>query len=161
LSLKVDVQTWVIGLLADPLAKMLARNSHLTKTQIETFLIDVLAEKIAERKVLYEEKAQLRLLKSGVSRGAFNRTLRQARENIIKSIYTVVLLGYLGILEGPHLQPYMELANKLQTYRETYRTRAKEGEISKDHKRIISALQTELEEGLRNLVEPKNLSRSV
>ena len=161
MSFKADVQTWVISLLADPLAKMLARNSNLTKTQIETFLIDVLAEKIAERKVLYEEKAKLRLLKSGVSRGAFNRTLRQARENIIKSIYTVVLLGYLGMLEGPQLQPYMELANKLQTYRETYRTRAKEGEISEGRKRIISALQRELEEGLRNLVEPKNLSRSV
>jgi len=160
LSFKVDVQTWVIGLLADPLAKRLAKNSNLTETQIETFLIDILAEKIAEKKVLYQEKAKLRLLKSGVSRGAFNRTLRQARNNIIKAIYTVILLGYLGILEGPQLQPYMELANKLQTYRETYRALAKEGGINEEHKRIIAALQAELEEGLRNLVEPKTLSRS-
>lgn len=158
MSFKADVQRWIISITGDPIAKILAKSSNLTKTQVETFLIDVLAEKITEKKVLYREKAKLRLLKTGVSRGAFNRTLRQAKENIIKAMYTVILLGYLGILESPQLQPYMELANKLQTYRETYTAIVKDGEISEEHKRIITVLQQELEEGLGKLADPRSIS---
>jgi hypothetical protein len=158
LSFKADVQRWIISITGDPIAKILAKSSNLTKTQVETLLIDVLAEKITAKKVLYREKAKLRLLKTGVSRGAFNRTLRQAKENIIKAMYTVILLGYLGILESPQLQPYMELANKLQTYRETYTSIVKDGEISEEHKRIITVLQQELEEGLGKLADPRSIS---
>lgn len=158
MSFKADVQRWIISITGDPIAKILAKSSNLTKTQVETLLIDVLAEKITAKKVLYREKAKLRLLKTGVSRGAFNRTLRQAKENIIKAMYTVILLGYLGILESPQLQPYMELANKLQTYRETYTSIVKDGEISEEHKRIITVLQQELEEGLGKLADPRSIS---
>jgi len=71
--------------LNDPIVKILTKNSRLTKTQLETFLIDALAENLAEKSLRYEEKAKLRLLRTGVSRGAFNRTLKQARRNIIQS----------------------------------------------------------------------------
>jgi len=46
--LKNEVQKWLIGLFKDPVVKILLKNSNLTKIQIETFLIDVLAEKIRE-----------------------------------------------------------------------------------------------------------------
>lgn len=159
-NLKKNVQGWLTRILQDPITKILIKNSHLTRAQIETLLIDILSENIAERKLVYEEKAKLRLLKEGVSRGAFNRTLKQARENVIKSIYTLILLGYLGILETSNLEPYMEIANKLRTYTEAYRNLIEGGVTETEHIRMINMLQKELEEGLRNLSEPKNLKRT-
>jgi len=158
LSLRREIQKWLIGLLNDPITKILIKNSHLTKTQLETFLIDILSENIAEKKIIYEEKAKLRLLKGGVSRGAFNRTLNQARKNIIRAIYTVILLGYLGIFETPRLDPYIEIANKLHTYTETYKTILEEDFKGRENLRIMEILQKELEEGLKNLSKPRGLS---
>ena len=158
-NLKKSVQEWLTGILQDPITKILMKNSHLTRAQIETLLIDILSENIAERKLVYEEKARLRLLKEGVSRGAFNRTLKQARENVIKSIYTVILLGYLGILETPNLEPYIEIANKLRTYTEAYRNLIKNRKTGKERLKMINLLQKELEEGLSNLSKPKSLKK--
>ncbi len=116
LKLKDGVQAWLNGALNDPIVKILAKNSQLTKTQLETLLIDVLAENISDKQLNYDEKASLRLTKAKISRGSFNRTLKQSKENVIKSIYTVLLLGYLGIFESTTLDPYLEIANKLHEY---------------------------------------------
>ena len=64
-------------------------------------------------------KAQRRLFRpSGrrVSRGAYNRTLIQAQNNVIRSIYTILLLGYVGLFDTPSLQPFMELSDTMQSY---------------------------------------------
>ena len=103
MALKENVQKWIKGSLDDPIAVVLSRNSHLTKTQLETLLIDILAESISGKQLKYDEKAQLRLTKAKISRGSFNRTLAQAKENVIRSIYTVLLLGYLGVFEDTTL----------------------------------------------------------
>ena len=116
LKLKDDVQAWLNGALNDPIVKILSKNSQLTKTQLETLLIDLLAENIAGKQLKYDEKARFRLTKSKISRGSFNRTLKQSKENVIKSIYTVLLLGYLGVFESTTLDPYLEIANKLREY---------------------------------------------
>jgi len=122
MKLKENVQIWLKKSLEDPIVKILAKNSHLTKTQLETLLINILAENISGKPLKYEEKARLRLTKAKISRGAFNRTLKQAEENVIKSIYTVLLLGYLGIFESTTLDPYIEISNKLQEYVEAHKT---------------------------------------
>ncbi|MEX2738790.1 MAG: hypothetical protein Q6356_006970, partial [Candidatus Wukongarchaeota archaeon] len=70
MRLKNTVQKWLTYSINDPIVKILSKNSHLTKTQLETFLIDVLAENTAGKSLKYEEKAKLRLLKTGISRGA-------------------------------------------------------------------------------------------
>ena len=121
LRLKEGVQKWLKRSLNDPFVKILIKNSNFTKTQLETLLIDILAEKIARKTLKYDQKAKLRLLKDGVSRGAFNRTLGQARKNIIRSIYTIFLLGYLGVFDSTSLDSYIEIANKLQSYISAYR----------------------------------------
>ncbi|MDH5461375.1 MAG: hypothetical protein OEX09_04035, partial [Candidatus Bathyarchaeota archaeon] len=108
MSFKEKTQKWLKRSLDDPFVGMLSKNSHLTKTQLETLLIDILAENATEKALKYQEKAKLRL--STVTRGAFNRTLRQARKNIIRSIYTILLLGYLGVFEDTSLNPYLEIA---------------------------------------------------
>ncbi len=128
MKLKEGVQAWLNGALSDPVVKILAKNSQLTRTQLETLLIDVLAENLSNKQLNYDEKARLRLTNAKISRGAFNRTLKQSKENVIKSIYTVLLLGYLGIFESTTLDPYIEIANKLHEYIEAHKGNLNEGE---------------------------------
>ena len=151
MKLKEGVQSWLISSQNDPIAKILSKNSHLTKTQLETLLIDVLSENIAGKTLKYDEKARLRLTKAKISRGAFNRTLKQAKENVTKSIYTVLLLGYLGIFESTTLDPYLEVANKLQQYIEAYKNIPNKSEELNEHLKIIEMVREELETSLKQL----------
>ncbi|TET20843.1 hypothetical protein E3J74_00835 [Candidatus Bathyarchaeota archaeon] len=156
MRLKEKTQKWLKRSINDPIAKTLAENSHLTKTQLETLLIDALTENIAEKSLKYEEKAKLRI--SAVSRGAFNRTLRQAKKNVIQSVYTILLLGYLGVLESTLLDPYIEIANKLQTYMSTYREVLGGRKAMNEYLTVISMLRKDLETSLEQLSKPKNMS---
>lgn len=155
LRLKEKAQKWLKRSMDDPIAKTLSENSNLTKTQLETLLIDALTENIAEKSLKYEEKAKLRI--SAVSRGAFNRTLRQAKKNVIQSIYTILLLGYLGVLESTLLDPYIEIANKLQTYMSTYREALGGQKAMSEYLSVIGMLRKDLETSLEQLSKPKNM----
>ena len=154
LKLKEGVTAWLNGALSDPIVKILAKNSQLTKTQLETLLIDVLAENISGKQLKYDEKAALRLTKAKISRGAFNRTLKQSRENVIKSIYTVLLLGYLGVFDTTTLDPYLEIANKLHDYVEAHQEIPSKEEELKDHLKVIEIIREELETSLKRLSSP-------
>jgi hypothetical protein len=156
LNFKENTQKWLKHSLDDPFVKKLAKNSTLTNTQLETLLIDILAENMAEKSLRYHEKAKLRLL--AVTRGAFNRTLRQARKNIIRSIYTILLLGYLGVFEDTSLIPYLEIANKLQTYMSSYKDILKNKGAKDETLRIMNKLREELEVSLEQFSKPKALS---
>ena len=154
MKLKKSVQSWLIRSLNDPIVKILAKNSHLTKTQLETLLIDILSENIAGKPLKYDEKVRLRLTKARISRGSFNRTLKQAKENVVKAIYTVLLLGYLGIFESTTLDPYLEIANKLHEYVEAYKNIPdKSGELN-EHLKVIKMIREDLETNLRQLSNP-------
>ncbi|MCL2475524.1 hypothetical protein [Candidatus Bathycorpusculum sp.] len=151
MKLKDGVTVWLNGALNDPIVKILAKNSQLTKVQLETLLIDVLSENMSDKQLKYDDKAALRLTKAKISRGSFNRTLKQSRENVIKSIYTVLLLGYLGVFESTTLDPYLEIANKLHEYVEAHQNvPSKEGEL-KDHQKVIEIIRNELETSLKRL----------
>jgi len=115
------VKIWIKRTINDPLVKSLLINSQLTQIQLETLLIDLLGEQLIEKKISSKEKVTMRLENKKISRGSFDRTLRQARTNMIKSIFTVILLGYIGIFESPTLNQYLELANKLEKYMTEYR----------------------------------------
>ena len=156
LSFKEKTQKWLKRALDDPFVGILAKNSHLTRTQLETLLIDVLADNVTEKALKYQEKAKLRLFT--VTRGAFNRTLRQARKNMTRSIYTILLLGYLGVFEDTSLSPYIEIANKLKTYIFSYREILKNKGTKDEYLRIMSKLHEELEVSLEQLSKPKALS---
>ena len=157
LRLKEATQKWLIRSLDDPIVKKIAKNSNLTRTQLETLLIDILAENISGKLLKYDEKARLRL--SAVSRGSFNRTLKQARLNVIQSIYTIILLGYLGVFEDTRLDPYLEVANKLQTYMKAHRGLGKKA--ADERLRIISLLHEELKMSLEQLSRPRNMSENL
>jgi len=153
-NLKKTVQSWLISALNDPITKILSNNSHLTTTQLETLLIDVLSENIAGRSLKYDEKARLRLIKAKISRGAFNRTLKQAKDNVVRAIYTVLLLGYLGVFESTTLDPYLEIANKLSTYMEAYKNIPNQSEDLNEHLKVIKMIREELETSLTHLSNP-------
>ncbi|MEM3823557.1 MAG: hypothetical protein QXH87_01345 [Candidatus Bathyarchaeia archaeon] len=154
MKLKENVQAWLTNALNDPIVRTLAKNSHLTKTQLETLLIDILAENISGKQLKYDEKARLRLSKAKISRGAFNRTLKQAKENVIKSIYTVLLLGYLGVFEDTTLDPYLEIANKLHEFMEAYKDIPNKGSELDEHLKLIKMVREELENSLKKLSNP-------
>lgn len=154
MRLKENVQPWLKKSLEDPIVKILAKNSHLTKTQLETLLINILAENIAGKPLKYDEKARLRLTKAKISRGAFNRTLRQAEENVIKAIYTIILLGYLGIFESTTLDPYIEVANKLQEYVEAHKNMPISSEQLEEQIKFLKMLREGLETSLKELANP-------
>ncbi|MEM2102900.1 MAG: hypothetical protein QXM22_05245, partial [Candidatus Bathyarchaeia archaeon] len=75
MALKENAQKWLQNALNDAITKILLKNSNLTKIQLETLLIDVLAENYVDKPLNYDEKGRLRLNKASVSRGSFNRTL--------------------------------------------------------------------------------------
>jgi len=154
LKLKEGVQSWLISSLNDQIVKILTKSSHLTKTQLETLLIDILSENIGGKPLKYEEKARLRLTKAKISRGAFNRTLKQAKENVIKSVYTVLLLGYLGIFESTALDPYLEIGNKLHEYVEAYKNIPNKSVELNAHLKVIELIREELETNLKRLSNP-------
>ncbi len=157
---KESVQKWLKNAMDDQIAKILAKNSNLTRIQIETLLIDFLAENITEKRIKMEEKARLRLTKAEISRGAFNRTLKQARKNVIQSVYTVLLLGYLGIFDSTRLDPYIEIANKLQAYVDAYKNILPDKNRAKENLRVINILREELKRSLESLSREKVLSET-
>jgi hypothetical protein len=107
-------------LLSDDIVKTLLKESHITKIQLETIYIDILAPNILHKHIKFVEKVNLRIKDSKISRGAFIRTLKQSKRNIIKSINTILLLGYIGIFDTPKLQSYIEISNKLHSLLEMY-----------------------------------------
>ena len=156
---KNSVQKWLMRSLSDPIVKILSKNSHLTKTQLETLLIDILADNLAGKSLKYEEKAKLRLLRTKISRGAFNRTLKQARRNLIQSVYTIILLGYLGVFDDTRLDPYLEAANKLRAYMSAYTEIPSDPSVRNEHVKIVRMLREELENSLEQLSKPRSLSK--
>jgi hypothetical protein len=155
---KENVQKWLNQATNDPIVKILTKNSNLTKTQLETLLIDFLASNISEKALKNEEKALLRLSKAEISRGAFNRTLKQARSNVIQSMYTIILLGYLGLFENTRLEPYLEAANRIQHYVNAYKDAISNGALAEEQLRVVSMLREELENVLESLSRTRNLS---
>jgi hypothetical protein len=152
MKVKESVQAWLNAALNDPIVKFLSKNSQLTKIQLETLLIDVLAENISNKTLKYDEKARLRLTKAKLSRGAFNRTLKQAKDNVAKSIYTVILLGYLGLFENTSLDPYIEIANRLKDYVEAHKELPEDQKELEKHIKAMEIIKQELETSLKNLL---------
>jgi len=114
--------SWARRMLRDPITQLLREHSNLTGVQLETLLIDYLMDGFTGQSLDYQTKALLRqkpaeaIATRGVSRGAFNRSLAQGRKNLIKSVFTLVLLGYLGFLETPSLRRYQDMAETIRSY---------------------------------------------
>jgi len=103
---------WSLARLKDDrLARTLVQNSHLTEVQFATLVIDVLWPTSQQ-----SPEGALRSGRRRVTKGAFNRSLAQARRNVIKSIYTVFLLAYFGLFDSPKLEPFLHLGDEMKTF---------------------------------------------
>ncbi|MFX1485907.1 MAG: hypothetical protein ACFFBS_02170 [Promethearchaeota archaeon] len=177
-----EVQYWIKRQLRDPITKILLPKSSLTEIQLNTLLLDLMTDSISHRKLTYREKATLRRLKveaknegkktkrkvvstaDGVSRGAFNRVLRQARRNVIRSVYTIILLGYLGIFEEPKLQPYLVLAKELREYVKTYEevwNKHQKRKTKKSEMELLRTFQEHIKELVQKLGDPLALKEGI
>jgi hypothetical protein len=102
----------------DEILKILLSNSNITRKQFESLIINSFSEDIFYKGNLSKERPKLRTDRDVLSRGSFDRTLSQARRNVRRSISTVLLLGYIGILESPELEPFLEVGNRIKAYTE-------------------------------------------
>ena len=109
-----ETQKMIQKTFQDPITDLLLKNSNLTKIQFETLMIDLLIDVMSDEKVSFKEKTLFRANK--VSRGSFSRTLSQARHRVISSIFTMVLLSYVGVYDSKPFEEYENLAEKLREY---------------------------------------------
>ena len=138
------VRESIRSLTRDPVTKLLLANSQLTLTQLETLLAESLSAESGMKKAsrrLYRPSGR------SLSRGAFNRTLIQAQNNVIRSIYTVLLLGYVGLYDSPSLQPFLELSDTIQSYI----TETREAHV--EDRLILRELNVRLLDGISSLAK--------
>jgi hypothetical protein len=109
-----ETQKMIQKAFQDPITDLLLKNSNFTKTQFETLMIDLLIDVMSDEKVPFKQKTLFRANK--VSRGSFSRTLNQARHRVISSIFTIVLLSYVGVYDSKPFEEYENLAEKLREY---------------------------------------------
>ena len=131
----------------DPVVKLLLANSHLTLAQLETVLAD---RSFRENDVRKARRRLYRPSGRNLSRGAFNRSLIQAQNNIIRSIYTVLLLGYSGLFDTASLQPFLELSDTIQGYVQDNR------QAGTPDRFVIQQLNARLLEGISSLANRKS-----
>jgi len=144
-----NLQKIIYKTFQDPIADLLLKQSNLTRIQFETLIIDLLTDILSDKKLSFHEKSLFR--KEKVSRGSFSRTLAQARGSIISSIFTIVLLSYIGVFDKP-FEEYQELAEKLRDYIDTIEDK-KEGRSPA----MLKRLEEELLAGIRALSKPTSL----
>ncbi|MBL7168659.1 hypothetical protein ISS40_08285 [Candidatus Bathyarchaeota archaeon] len=135
----------------DPIGSILLKNSNITNVQYETLVIDYLTNTASDTEISFKDKTFYRDKK--VSRGSFSRTLSQARGNIISSIYTILLLAYIGVFDTVPFDDYKNLAEKLSEYNQLI-------DLSEDPQsaQLLRRIERELAEGIKILAEPKSIA---
>src|SRR5207249_8828193 len=78
--------------LRDRILSALLQRSNLTGAQFETLLVDQLGHDMANKRLTRSDMAQLRRDEKGISRGSFNITLIQEKENVFEAIQNRTLL---------------------------------------------------------------------
>jgi len=134
----------------DPIADLLLKNSNLTRIQFETLVIDLLTDVMSDDKISFTQKTFFR--RNKVSRGSFSRSLAQARGNVISSIFTIVLLSYIGVLEARPFDEYFFLAEKLREY-----VSILENKEPNTTRSLLKQIEAELIEGISHLASPTSI----
>ena len=103
------------GLLEDDnLLQSIFEESNLTKTQLDSLL---LAFQYKIEGYYLDEIVKMR--DSGpVSKGSYLRTLGQAQSNFRSSLYTLLLVVYLGILDTSTVADFVALSDRLSSLKD-------------------------------------------
>ena len=151
--------------LKEPIMKLLLRQSSLTETQLETLLIDLVVEDQFGNHISYCEKATFRSKsksrRKGVSRGAFNRTLKQARQNVTKTIYTMLLLAYLGLFDFTIFRPFEEIATKIGDYRRIREILAGKSDLTNEEIESYRTAEVTIYSAIQELTAPLILKSDI
>lgn len=92
----------------DPFLMALADRCSLTPRQLEAFLLEAASEE--EGRMRFSEKAR----RLGVSRGTYARILQQALNNVSQSLFTVLLLSYMGMLGEERHRWFIEIGEAIR-----------------------------------------------
>jgi hypothetical protein len=152
-TINAEIHAKMNGLFQDSILQLLLEKSHLTRIQAETLFIDALTNDLAEKIMNTDEKAKLRSENRGLSRGAFNRTLNQAKSNIKRSIFTILLLNYVGLLPSRELVFFEEATHKLREYFDAYKGLSNTENKSSESYRTLRILRSELEDFLAKMID--------
>ena len=148
-------------ILNEPILRILLEQSTLTMTQLETFLIDIIIEDRYGDHIPYHDKAQIRSQKigtsKGITRGAFNRTLKQARNNITKCMFTMLLLAYLDLFNYNIFRPFEEAASNLKEYRKIRGILAEKEKLTQEELESYKAMERTILTTLDQLIPPLSL----
>jgi hypothetical protein len=154
-------------ILKEPILKKLQEGSTLSQAQLETLLIDLVVEDNYGSHITYEDKASYRSRTGsksrGVSRGAFNRTLTQARRNVTRCLYTMLLLAYLGLFDSTVFRPFEVVATRIGDYRRIREILAGKVELTQEDLETVAVtektIMSFLEELSSTLVLKSELSK--
>jgi hypothetical protein len=137
----------------DKLAKTILQNSHLSEVQFASLIIDVLWSTSQQSSGDGGPRSRRRQ----VSKGSFNRSLAQARRNIIKSIYTVFLLAYFGLFDSPKLEPFLRLGDEMKTFLDAKQETGHEGDS--ETRDAMKTLENALEKSIGELARMSSFKR--
>lgn len=79
--------------------------TNLTKIQLETLVIDLITDEV-NPEIGYLERGEIR----SVTKRSFYRTLEQARLNLIRAMFTIMIAAVLNIIDSPRLSDFNELS---------------------------------------------------
>lgn len=91
----------------------LLEESNLTSKQLKSLL-------------LYSDNMEQRIVKNGyvefddkkVPKGAFFRTLNQAKKNVRKSVITLIIMSYIGLMDTSQLNAIMQITDIIMQIKE-------------------------------------------
>ncbi|WP_455276747.1 hypothetical protein [[Eubacterium] cellulosolvens] len=146
-----DAKSFVESVFEDEILLTLLNNSNLTRKQFESLIIDFSLEKILDDNLTMKHKTRLRTDRKNLSRGAFLRTLSQAKMNVVRSLYTIFLLGYVGILDNLEFEPFIEISQRIKSHVENL----EKEEDEENYAKAIKVLSDELSEIIDNLAKSK------
>lgn len=98
----------------DALFASLIRNSNLTKIQMDT-LLSYWNLKQNDRSL----NEMIRIRDKVVTKGSFLHTLNQAKQNIRASVYSILLLGYIGLLDKESIEGLVRVTALLNDFKKT------------------------------------------
>lgn len=90
----------------DIIMEKLLEESNLTSKQLKAL-------------ILYSNSIEQRIVENGyvnfdgkkIPKGAFFRILSQAKENVRKSIITLILMSYIGLMDAEHFSAIMQITS--------------------------------------------------
>jgi len=126
--------------------------TNLTKIQLETLVIDIISDEI-NPELTYLERGDIR----GVTKRSFYRTLEQARLNLIRAIFTIMIAAILNIINSPRLSDFNELS---QNFLDLITVNNLENQSEEDKEKWIKVYTKMIFDNVQKLKKQSSLSKT-